>query len=254
LKKSEFIGNKRACFAYKDIFLFSSLSFSVRQGSFLAIVGPNGVGKTSLLRIIVGLLDGYIGNVRIYGKDIKSYDRGDMARLVSYVPQNIAFTYPISTYFFLRTALLNVNGEENKKKIISRYLDVWNAIGMEKKFLNKMSGGERQIALLIRAFLQDTPLIVADEPFSHLDIKNRIEYMRYLMILAIAFSKSIIVALHDINIAYNFFDYALILFGDGKYIYGKTDSIMNTQNLRKAFGNSVNEVFVSRRKFLLYDI
>ena len=242
-------------FGYRDKLLFSSLSFSLKEGSFLVVLGPNGVGKTSLLKIILGLNKVLDGDVNIFSKNISSYSREDMAKIVSYVPQSIDFSYPVSTFFFLRTALLRFRKDEDKKeRIIKEYLRLWDIESLSDKLLNKISGGERQIVLLLRAFLQDAPIIVADEPFSHLDIKNRIKYMQYLMIFAITFSKTIIVALHDINIAYNFFDYALILFNDKEYIFGKVADVMNVSNLRKAFLTQIDEIFISERKFFLCDI
>ncbi|MFP4152281.1 MAG: ABC transporter ATP-binding protein, partial [Alkalispirochaeta sp.] len=154
------------------------LDLTAPAGGITAILGPNGVGKTTLLNVILGWHPPEAGGVALFGRDLATLSRDEAGRTVALVPQDehIPFEYSLVDYVLLgRTPHLNalaVPGDEDRR----RALEALERVGLDGRAhcaVTETSGGEKQLVMIARSLCQDTPLLVLDEPAAHLDLANR---------------------------------------------------------------------------------
>lgn len=169
------------------------------------LCGPNGSGKTTLIKIIAGILKNHYGMIKIFNKDIKSIS--DLSKYISYVPGEVSTPFDLSVLDVLLIARIGYLGffKSYSKKDIDIVYEVAFDIGIEnilKRKFNMLSNGEKQIVLIAQALSQKTPIILMDEPTSHLDIKYRIKIFETIKNI----SKNILVisVLHDLNLAFDY--------------------------------------------------
>ena len=165
--------------------LQSNLNLQLRQGSFTALVGPNGVGKSTLLRTLCGLLQPIAGTVSLNGTDLFSLSIEKRAEFVSIVVTNNVDTSRLTVREVVsigRYAYSSWVGtlDEKNKELVENALSMVKISHLADRRLSEMSDGERQRVWIARALAQDTPLILLDEPTSFLDYRNRIEIFAIL--------------------------------------------------------------------------
>jgi len=169
------------------------------------ILGPNGSGKSTLLKLISGIIDSPAGIIIAGGRDIKTLSKAELARCISYVPPQLdnfpmirvfnlleAGRYPYSLGFGI------LDKKDNEK--INEALEICDLTEKRDLFLNQLSSGELQRALIAKAIAQDTEIVLMDEPFSNLDPKFTLKIIE--IIESIKKNKTIIIAVHDVNIAH----------------------------------------------------
>lgn len=153
------------------------LSFEVNKGDILCLLGPNGVGKTTLFKTILGLLKPQSGSIRICGKDIREYRSKEFARMAAYVPQGHIPPFP---YSVIDVVIMGCNpnmhelSAPRRKDFDTAYekLMLMGISDLADRDYTEISGGERQLVMIARALAQNTNLLVMDEPTSHLDYGN----------------------------------------------------------------------------------
>ena len=191
--------------AYGSITALDAISFSVGPGELVALVGPNGSGKSTLIKAIATIHNTTGGTITIDGKDIREIDPVDLAVLLGYVPQSFSYTL-YSTVF--ETVLMgrrryikwSVSDEELSR--VQRSLDALEMGDLAGKYINELSGGERQKVFIARALAQDPEVFLFDEPTSALDIRYQIEVMETMRRITREQNSSMIIAVHDLNLAY----------------------------------------------------
>ncbi len=213
----------------KNIFL--NLNFK----GLVSILGPNGAGKTTLLKSILKLLK-FSGEIRIKGIDIRKLREKELARIESYVPQEFNPNVDITVEEFLSLArypyksFFEINFRDND---FSNYIREFSIEGFLKRKIYQLSSGERQRILIVKAIIQDSDIILLDEPTSNLDLKNKLFVMNFLK--EISKKKLIIYTTHEINIASIYSDY-VILMKDGRiYKHGKPEDVINRENIRNVY-------------------
>ena len=165
-------------FAYGSHIVLNKVSFSVHKGRFTALLGANGAGKSTLFRCILGFLPHYQGCITLCGQDIRTLDHRQQARLAAYIPQISA---PVFNYTVLETVLMGASGSISPlrrpdRKQRERALEMLERLGvghLARCGVNEISGGERQMALIARAMLQQAQILIMDEPTANLDYGNQ---------------------------------------------------------------------------------
>ncbi len=228
-------------FAYNADAILDSLSFDVAAGEFLAIAGPNGVGKTTLLNLLCGVLKPTAGQVKIDSSGIDSYSTRELARKVAVVRQEFvpAFDFTVTEVVSMaRTPYLGALGFESTtdKDIVTEALEITDTTHLADRPLGKLSGGERQRVFIARALAQNTPIIILDEPTSFLDIKHQVAIYDLLKQSQLEKGKTIIAVTHDINMAMQYCDRTLLLYPGETYYVGKTAEVLSQQCIEDAFG------------------
>ena len=184
--------------------LLRDLSLSVDAGEIVCLLGPNGVGKTTLLDCVLGFHRNFSGSVTLCGKDILSYSRPQLAAKIAYVPQlhKPSFPYTVREVVLMgRTAHAGLFGAPGKEDY-ARCDAAMRRVGIEafaERPYTSLSGGELKLVLLARALAQQTPLIVLDEPTSSLDFKNELLFLEMLADLVKNDGISVLMATHALQ-------------------------------------------------------
>ena len=218
--------------------ILKGLDATLADGRITAVMGPNGCGKTTLLRIIGGLLDPTAGQVFIDGQKVGDYTAKALAQKVAFVRQHARTDFDFSAF---ETVLMGRNPYQHRLQNESQ--EDWDIVEHCMKQTGtwhlryakpaQMSGGELQRVMIARALAQQTPVLLMDEPVSNLDIAHQIDIMR---LLKNAEGKTTLIVIHDLNLALQFCD-DLLLLHDGHGLYhGPIAEGLTTDNIKTVYG------------------
>ena len=166
--------------AYGSITALDAISFSVGPGEIVALVGPNGSGKSTLIKAIATIHNTTGGTITIDGKDIREIDPVDLAVLLGYVPQSFSYTLystVFETVLMGRRRFIKWSVSDEELSRVQRSLDALEMGDLAGKYINELSGGERQKVFIARRLRKDPEVFLFDEPTSALDIRYQIEVM-----------------------------------------------------------------------------
>lgn len=187
-------------------FVREAISFSACGGEMIALIGPNGIGKSTLLRTMAGFQKGLDGQILYYGKPVDRFSPSELSRMLSFVStesvqvSNLRVADLVAYGRFPYTGWLG-RLSETDRLMVSDALEKVGLLKFARRMVTQLSDGERQRALIARALAQDTPFILLDEPTAFLDVKNKYEIFHLLHQLARENNKTIILSTHDLNIA-----------------------------------------------------
>lgn len=226
-------------FSYRDREVLHGITFSVDGGEVLGLVGPNGCGKTTLIRCIDGMLSPSGGTVMLDGREIRAMHRREVARAMAYVPQsggNRTSATVFETVLMGRRPYLNWTvSRQDEEKVIAA-LDLLDLGDLALRKIAELSGGERQRVMIARALVQETGAILLDEPTSNLDICHQMGVMEVLRGLAEEKGLSIVVALHDLNLAATYCHRLMVMKAGAVYGYGTPEEVLTEEMLRAVYG------------------
>ncbi|WP_418179938.1 ABC transporter ATP-binding protein [Aliarcobacter lanthieri] len=182
------IDAKNISFSYQNKEVLNNINFELHQEDILSLIGKNGCGKTTLLKILLGIYKSS-GNIKILSKNINEYKNKELAQLISYVPQThqIPFEYTVFDVVLMgRLAYTNLfsNYSQNDKDITIKNLEKVGILHLKDKIYSQISGGERQLAFIARALTQNAKIIFMDEPVTGLDYGNQLKLLKFLKELA----------------------------------------------------------------------
>ena len=165
-------------FSYGEHEVLHDISFCAEKGEFVSILGANGVGKSTLFRCILGLLPGYSGDIFIDGQNIRSLSVKGLSKLVAYIPQSSTpvFNYSVEDIVLMGTTSSMGTFSSPGKKEIEKMEWALHKLGIEKlrkRCFHRLSGGERQLAVIARALVQQSGILMLDEPTASLDFGNQ---------------------------------------------------------------------------------
>ena len=185
--------------------VLQGLTLTVDEGSMLALIGPNGCGKTTLLRTVTGILKPWQGRVTLFGNDVAGLSRREIAQLVAVVPQESHFAYSFSVEEIVlmgRNPYLKPFQRESTEDyaVVSEAMKFTDVYGLKARKIDELSGGERQRVVIARSIAQRSRLLLLDEPTAHLDINHQIEILELLVRLHDR-GLTILFVSHDLNLA-----------------------------------------------------
>lgn len=222
--------------------LFDRINLIGNSGELIALVGKNGIGKSTLLRNIIGLQEPIHGSVLFYDKPVKSYHRSEFAKLVSFVSTEIINITNLKVFDLValgRFPHTNWFGKLKPNDLMrsTRALEMVGMSSHLKKNMNEISDGERQRVMIARTLAQDTKIIVLDEPTAFLDLPNKYEIVHLLNKLSKEENKTIIFSTHDLNIAIQEADKIWLMLDD-EIIEGAPEDLILNEILNKIFTNT----------------
>ncbi len=208
------------------------LSFSVGEGDFIGLLGSNGSGTSTILKLASGILKPAAGNILLWGKDLNAVNNRDRAKLISYLPQSLDISVPFLVRELVGMGLYPYDVPPAMS--VNEALEMVGLVDKAGARLTDLSGGERRRTFIAMTLLQGAGLLLLDEPLANLDIKYQIELVRLLRKLRDVKNISVVMALHDINIALQF--KKVILIKEGNLIgSGKPEDVLSREMLKKAF-------------------
>lgn len=207
---------KDLSFAYNGRDVLNDISISMQKGTVTGIIGPNGSGKSTLLRLINAVLSPKSGSILINGKDVRSYSARELARQVALVPQHSQMDFDFTVMDVVLMGrhpwLSRFQGESEKDVAIARASMAHSGIShLADRPVTQLSGGEWQRVVVARAFTQQTPVLLLDEPVTGLDIRHQLEVMEFMCASAVRSGITVVCVLHDLNLALHYCDSIALL-------------------------------------------
>ena len=224
--------------------LIESLDLQVRGGELWCVMGSNGSGKTTLLHTLAGLRPAQAGTVSIQGRPLADWPAGELARLRGLLPQtqHDAFSAAVLEVVLLgRHPHLGRWAWESAhdRRVAHAALHAMDLGALADHDVTTLSGGERQRVGLAALLTQDPPLLLLDEPVSHLDLHHQVTVLEHLRRLAHERGRACLMSIHDLNLAARFCTHALVIGPGAKLHQGPAESTMNEVVLSAAFGHPV---------------
>ena len=228
---------KNVTFKYKALDILNCIDLSINEHEIVSILGPNGVGKTTLLKCINAILKPYIGSILIHQEDVMKLNRIAIAKKVGYVAQkNETSRITVFDAVMLgRYPYIKWDISEKDIRIVNSIIHTLHLNDMSLRFIDELSGGELQKVCTARALVQEPDILLLDEPTSNLDLKNQIEILDLVNRVVTEHNVAAIMTMHDLNMALRYSD-KLIFLRDGKiYSYCETTDI-TASIIEKVYG------------------
>lgn len=230
---------------YREEWVLRNISFSLEEGGFLVVLGRNGSGKSTLIKSILGLVPSRRGDVSIAGAPLDSLNPRQIAGRISYVPQSPVYLFEFSVFDIIAMGLYSRQGRwaglsDGDRAGIGAIMDLLEIRTLGGKKLRHLSGGERQRVFIARALAQDTPLVLLDEPSTHLDIGYQVEIYALLKRLQVEQGKTILAAEHNINLVLPYARRLMLLKSGRIQNLGSPADLITQDNIRDVFDADVD--------------
>ncbi len=234
--------NNAVC-GYGSKTIVNDFSTTVSSGEILCLLGPNGVGKTTLFKSILGFLRLQGGTILVDGQNVKTLSKQAFAKVLGYVPQAHVPPFPFTVRDVVvmgRTAYLGAFGAPGRHdfEVAESCLDSLGVLFLADRVYTELSGGERQMVLIARALTQKPSFIMMDEPTSNLDFGNQVRVLRHITKLA-QNGLGIIMTTHFPDHAFQCHCKVALMQRDDIFIFGSAEEVITEKNLHDAYGIEV---------------
>ncbi|MBR4225728.1 MAG: ABC transporter ATP-binding protein [Candidatus Methanomethylophilaceae archaeon] len=226
-------------FSYSSVPVLHDVSFELGESELVSILGPNGVGKSTLIHCINKILSPTSGTVMIDGKDVSEIKLKELAKQIGYVPYSANDSFPLSV---IDTVMIGRH-PHSKWGTLDKDLDiVYDTLRMlgishlAMRPFNELSAGQHQKVMLARGLVQEPEILLLDEPTSNLDVRHQLDVTKMLRRLSREKGILIIMISHDINIAAKYSDKIILMHKGSVYDIGEPDKVITADNLRTVYG------------------
>lgn len=229
-------------FSRGDRTILRDVGLRLTPGRIVVVAGPNGVGKTTLIRLLLGLLPPKTGTIRLEGRDVGAISRQELAKAVAYVPQGASPSFPMSVFEAVLLGRRPHVAWRPGPVDLERCAMALCRLGLDDladRDLCAISGGQLQKVLMARALVQETACLFLDEPTASLDLRHQLEVLELLRDLTRNKGKAVLASLHDINLARRFADEVLLLAPGRVHGYGPPETVLTVDALRQVYGVEV---------------
>lgn len=225
--------------------VIDSVSVEIESGSLTTIIGANGSGKSTFLKLLSGVIKNYSGKLFFKNSEFSSINSAELAKSIAYVPQTQELLFSLTVEEMVASGCapyLDWWGtmSDHHKKTVDASLEICELKHLRKHPVSDLSGGEKQRVWIAKALAQQTECIILDEPTAHLDIKHQLDLFRLLKSLQENENKTIVIACHDLNLAANFGTHSIFFQCGNVLASGKTEEVFKPDILEKGFLVPVN--------------
>ena len=232
---------QNVCLGYSRKVVLKGLTFQVRPGEMMGLIGPNGCGKSTVIKALSHIISPYSGKILLDGQDINKLPRRDLSRLLAVVPQMPLLPSAFTAFEIVLMGQyphLGLFQYEGPKELAI----AWQAMkktdtqSLAERRVSELSGGEIQSLLIARALAQETKAILLDEPTANLDIGRQVEILDLLKGLCRDNNLAVLAALHDLNLAIQYCD-RLVLINNGQiHVEGTPTEVITAENIATVYG------------------
>jgi len=231
-------------FRYDSGWILRSLDFVVQKGDFFGIVGPNGIGKTTLLKLLYRLVSPQKGRILVDGTDLATMARREISKKIAVVSQETQINFPfVALEVVLMGRSPHLKGLQFERKrdfeITEKAMELTNTLQVAQRPLNELSGGERQRVFIARALAQETDTILFDEPTANLDIRHQVHFYELMTTLNRERDITIVTVSHDINLASEFCKRILLLHQERVFALGEPCEVITKANMETVYQTPV---------------
>lgn len=226
-------------FSYSSVSVLNDITADLTGPKFISIMGPNGVGKSTLIHCINKILTPNGGSVMIDDRDVKTITLKDMAKIVGYVPYTSSDSFPLNV---VDTVLMGRHPHSQWGSLdsdLDKVYDILRLLGISNlamRSFNELSAGQHQKVVLARGLVQEPKILLLDEPTSNLDIRHQLDVTKLLKRLSVEKQILIIMISHDINIAAKYSDEVIMMNKGTIYAVGTPKDVITPENLREVYG------------------
>jgi len=235
---------KNLSFKYLSSAVLNNLNFSVEKGEFISIVGPNGTGKSTLLKILSGFLEYSGGEVIFDGKDLKKVKPLELARKRAFVTQDNSVNFPYKSIEIVMMGRFPYSGLlENETKedeqIVKEIMEKTSVLHLASRPVTELSGGERQRVMIAKALAQKPQVLFLDEPTASFDINYQIDILDYIKTLNRKEGVTVLMVIHDLNLASQYSDRIILLKKGSIHAMGDPPDVITEKNIEDVFSIKV---------------
>ena len=219
--------------------ILHGIDLTLPANKFIAILGPNGCGKTTMVKQINQILRSQSGTVRVGEQVVSKMDPAELAKCIAYVPQmtsGVMNGSVMDTVMLGRRPYIQWKPTDADLEIVAKALIRLNISHLSQRQFNQLSGGQRQTVLIARALAQTPDIYLFDEPVSFLDVKNQLEIMAIGRELVEQDGKTVIMVLHDLNMALRFADHVVIMKDGNVFAQGAPRDVVTEENILVVYG------------------
>lgn len=234
-----------ASFAYENELVLQNMNVEINKNKMTGIIGPNGCGKTTFIKILTGILSLSKGTVYLENKEIKSYTKKQLAKKISVLSQHITDGFQFTVYEIVclgryahQQGLFSTWSDEDEN-IVQATMKQTGIDNLSDRTLDTLSGGEKQRVFLAQCLTQQPDIIILDEPTNHLDIKYQIEICELLKKLVRTENITVICIFHDLNLASLFCDEIILMEKGQILIKDETKKILTNKNVKEIYHSSL---------------
>jgi zinc transport system ATP-binding protein len=247
MQMSAVIEVRDVSFRYGQHTVLENISFSVKEGEYLGIIGPNGGGKTTLIKIMIGLLHPLTGNVRIFGEDIRRFNARHQ---IGYVPQRAAHEemyFPVSVEEIVwsgRTAHIGIFRTRKREDhmAVREAMKIADVLGFKDRPIGELSGGERQKVFIARALATRPKILILDEPVVGVDVVSKDRFYSFIKHLNVDHGITIILVSHDLGAIANEVTDILCL-NKSLICHGPPQEFIKEEFIQQIYGKEVKSIF-----------
>jgi iron complex transport system ATP-binding protein len=231
-------------YAYNGDPVVRGVSLTLRSGQVVGVIGPNGSGKSTLIRLLARAFSPKSGRVSLDGRDLNSYDRAALARLIAVVAQSpqLPDAFTVEELVLLgRTPHLGFLASEGPgdRQVAQRAMEITDTLRFVQRRMGQLSGGERQRVVIARALAQEPHVLLLDEPTTYLDLSHQLDILKLVVRLAREHHLAVLSTFHDLNAAAEYCD-ELVLLQDGRvFAQGRPQDVLTPEIIGAAFGAQV---------------
>ena len=226
-------------FSYSSVPVLNDVTLDLNGPKLISILGPNGVGKSTLIHCINKILTPVSGTVMIDGQNVGGIKLKDMAKIVGYVPYSSNDTFPLTvvdTVLMGRHPYSTWNSLDHDLDIVYDTLERLGISDLAMRPFNELSAGQHQKVMLARGLVQEPKVLLLDEPTSNLDVRHQLDVVKMLRELSREKNMLVVMICHDINIAAKFSDEIILLDKGTVYAVGTPDEVITPTNLEEVYG------------------
>ncbi|MBN2545915.1 MAG: ABC transporter ATP-binding protein [Spirochaetes bacterium] len=225
---------------YNSKIILKNINFEINKDDFVGIIGPNGSGKTTLFRAINKIIKVQKGEIILFNKHLEHYNRTEIARIVSVASMsNYNIDIKVEDFILLgrlpHYKSMQIFESKEDHDIVFKIMEMTDISKYNNRYLDELSSGERQLVVIAKALAQEPKLLLLDEPIAHLDITHQLKILDLLKKLNKQLDLTIIVILHDINIASEYCNKIIILNKGEIYSAGTPSDILNKKAVKDVY-------------------